>query len=518
MVRQQTYEYLTVWLSERMEQEYDSSHKEWRSSKTLRGLGKRGKTYQTWVETTLVELFEKYLCFSGSRIVLVGSDSATLYAYNGKYYDIVDVKGGQFVLELIKKVMRSLDIGTAYIQGCSDKIARSVYSTLTSSDEYLYKPNRRYIAFENCIFDLKDGKPKKFGLDKVPFLALDIEYLDEKEAYKVGANGNYTFGNPCKLWDDKIKEIIPNADARDAFQQFCGSLILDRDAVKVEYICYLVGTGSNGKSVVANTIAGVFGDKFFSRFSLRQLFKDTDARVNIAALEGKLCNLIGDLEAKDVSGGDFKRAISSEWFQGRKNYKDPIMVKFPPLLCCANEMPQTSDDSWGHHRRQLPIYTTKRQWTEEDKDPMLTQKLTVPLARVYIFNWIYDGYKKIMRNNGNIRLGNDVKDAQERLMNRSSSGRCWWDDRNYVRTVPVSRSDPRWKSLEGLYADYAQYAVSSGYEKHMTKNEIGAMLRNMGFKEGETIKRASGGMMYCVGTMGVDSDSAGNICVCENNS
>lgn len=512
MVRQQTYIHLTAWLGSEVEREYDETHKDWRTSRTLRGLGKRGKTYQAWVEATLVELFEKYLCFSDSRMVLVGGDSSTLYAYNGRYYDMVDVKGGQFILELIKRVMRSLDIGTAYIQGCSDKIAKSVYSTLTSSDEYLYRPDRRYIAFENCIFDLRDGKPKKFGLDKVPYLSLDVDYHDTKEAYRLGAQGNKPSDNPCKLWDDKIREIIPNEDAREAFRQFCGGLLIDREEVKIEYICYLVGNGSNGKSVVANTIAGVFGDKSFSRFSLRQLFKDSDARVNIAALEGKICNLIGDLEAKDVSGGDFKRAVSGEWFQGRKNYRDPIMVKFPPLLCCANEMPQTSDDSWGHHRRQLPIYTTERQWTEEDKDPMLTQKLTVPLARAYIFNWIYEGYRRIVKNGGNIRLGDDVKDAQAKLMSRSSSGRCWWDDRGYVKAKPVMmRTDPRWMSLDSLYADYVGYAVSNGYEKQMKKNEISAMLRNMGFKDGENIKRSSSGLMVCVGRLNIDTSFDGGV-------
>lgn len=511
MTSASTYKFLSEWLSKAMESAFKATRKPEYKTKTLIGLGRAGKR-SDWIETVLGELFEQHICLDSEKRILVGEDGATLYAFNGRYYEQIDMQANKFVTELIKQTMRELKIGAVYIQKCPEVFAKSIVNTITSSDEYLYKPDRRYIAFSNCVFDLKDGKPKQFSLRYKPFIALDIEYMTAKEAYKKGAD-EYGAGhaNPCRLWDTKIGEIIPNNDARDAFQQFCGSLLVDREAVRIEYIAYLVGPGSNGKSVAASAIAGVFGDKFFSRFSLRQLFKDNDARVNIAALDGKICNLVGDLQKTEVAGGDFKRAVSGEWFQGRKNYKDPIMVKFPPLLCCANEMFQSSDDTWGHHRRQLPIYTTTYQWTEKDKDPMLTQKLTVPLARTYIFSWIYDGYKKIMRNGGNIILGADVVKAQERLMARSSSGRCWWDDRCYVKANPIERGEPRWKRIEELYQDYKAYADDCGYDKKMTKPEISAMLRNMGFKDKETIRKMSDGVEYCVGTLGVDTDEKGGL-------
>ncbi len=510
MVRNETFEYLSGWLSDAMESGFKATRKPEYKTKTLIGLGRAGKR-SDWIETVLGDLFEQHLCLDKERRVLVGEDGATLYAFNGKYYEQIDVQAQKFVTELVKRTMRALKIGSMYVQKCPDVIAKSIVSTLTSSDEYLYKPERRYIAFNNCVFDLRDGKPKQFSLRYKPFIALGIDYMSAKEAYKKGSDDYGVGDNPCRLWDTKIKEIIPNDDARDAFQQFCGSLLIDRHEITIEYIAYLVGSGSNGKSVAATTIANVFGNEYFSRFSLRQLFKDNDARANIAALDGKICNLVGDLQNTEVSGGDFKRAVSGEWFQGRRNYKDPIMVKFPPLLCCANEMFQTSDDTWGHHRRQLPIYTTTRQWTDEDKDPMLTQKLAVPLARVYIFSWIYEGFRKIMRNKGNIVLGEDVVKAQKRLMARSSSGRCWWDDKGYVKAKPIARVDTRWRSIEGLFQEYKTYATGNGYEKQMSKAEISAMLRNIGFKDKETIRRIGHGVEYCVGVIGVDSDEYGNL-------
>lgn len=509
-----TYEYLAKLLSKAMEDAFKATRKPEYKTKTLIGLGRAGKR-SDWVETLLCELFERHICFDKSKLVLVGEDGGTLYAFNGRYYERIGVKSDKFMTELVKRSMRELQIGAMYVQKCSEAIAKSIVSTLTSSDEYLYKPDRRYIAFANGIFDLEKGRLKQFDNKYRPYIALDMEYQDGKTLYqeydkKYGVSREK---NPAKLWEWKIGEIIPNKDMRDAFQQFCGSLLVDRDSCKVEYICYLVGSGSNGKSVVASAIAGVFGDDFFSRFSLKQLFKDSDARVNIAALEGKICNLVGDLEAKDVdSGGDFKRAVSGEKFQGRRNYKDPIMVRFPPLLCCTNSLPESSDDSWGYHRRQLPISTTTHQWTEEDKDPMLGVKLTCADARRYIFTWIYDGYKKIMRNGGNIKLGEEVVKAQKRLQNYSNSARAWWSDGGYVLVgKPEERKDPRWRLQTELYAEYKAYAKEQGYAHEMKAAEVYSMIKSQGAVADVNYKRAAGTMKFCVGRLGRDTTESGEL-------
>lgn len=514
-VSSKTYQYLVGWLSESIKKEYNDTHKDWRANKTIEKLGTRGNGYQTWIETTLIDLFEQFLCLGTDKRVLVGDDGATLHAYNGAYFEQIGVRAEKFMAELVKRTMRELKIGSMYVQSCPERIARAVVSTLTSSDEYLYKPDKRYIAFQNGVFDLDNGKLKAFNIKYRPYIALDIDFADAKTLYKEYSDnyGNTWEKNPAKLWEQKINEIIPNKDMQDAFQQFCGSLLIDREKVRVEYICYLVGSGSNGKSVVASAIAGVFGDEFFSRFSLKQLFKDSDARVNIAALEGKICNLIGDLEAKDVQGGgDFKRAVSGEKFQGRRNYKDPIMVQFPPLLCATNELPGSQDDSWGYHRRQLPIYTTKRQWTEEDKDPMLTQKLTTPDARRYIFTWIYEGYKKMLRNNGNIKLGDDVINAQRMLQDHANSARSWWSDNGYVVAKPEEKKDPRWRPLKDLYHEYCAYTAEQGYEKAMKSTEVSAMLKSKGCStDSGTMRRVSTGMEYCIGKLGYDTTDDGRL-------
>jgi phage/plasmid-associated DNA primase len=479
----------------------------------LRRFGMYDKVYQPWRELLLTELIENFICYDTERRILVGDDNQTIYAYNGAYFEKINLNPIRFLQELIRRAFRLLEVGSNYQYNASEKIAKICCYTLTSSDEFAYRPNKRYIAFKNGVFDLKDGRVRDFSINYKPHIALNIDCKDsavlvKDYASKYGLNDN----NPARLWERKITEILPNKDMRDAFQMFCGILLADRNEVKFEYIAYLVGPGSNGKSVLASAITGVFGEEYISHFSLKQLFKDSDARVNIAALQGKLINLVGDLDAKDISGGDFKRAISGEKFQGRRNYGDPISVDFPPILCCANEIPESSDDSWGHHRRQLGIYTTSYQWGEKDKDPYLAFKLTTDDARQYIFTWIYEGYRKLIRNGGNIILGEDVLAAQRALQDHSNSGRCWWSEYNYTRVETPREKDPRWRSLGSLYEEYRAYADECGYTVIKRRREIADMLKSKGFdvKLGN-IRRMSAGYEYCVGRLGIDTDDLGNL-------
>lgn len=495
------YKYITDKLCESMRSNYSSVRTEY-DTESIEGFGASHNKSNAKKEAALRILIDAFVSRGKDRYFLVSSDGGKLYVYNGEYYEPITTNPKMFMCEVLKRAFFALRIGGAY-QIRVNAISDSVISSILCSDEFLFSPDRRYICFKNGVFDVKDGKLKEFGMRYMTDLILDLEYRNEKsmvEYFNLKYGGDRG-ANPALLWDWKISEIIPNKDMREAFQLFCGSLLLDRDAVKVEYICYLVGPGSNGKSVAASAIEGVFGEEYFSNFTPRQLFKDSDARVNIAALQGKIANFVGDLEKSDISGGDFKRFVSGERFQGRRNFHDPIKVKAVPLLCCANEMPESSDDSHGHHRRQLPIYTTTRRWTEEDKDPHLTAKLTTHDARLCIFHWIYKGYKKIMQSGGNVVLGEDVKHAQMVLKEDSNSARRWWRDYLYKPAEGgLPWSDERWRSHADLYAEYCEYCDKNGYKHDVKKkNEIASMMRSQGFSESiGNVKRRSDGMYFCV--------------------
>lgn len=485
-----TYKYLTDCLSEAMLKAYPNFKP--KDKPKFKGYGAYDKLPDAGKVAHLCLMFEQsiYRC---ERPVAYTDGEGNVFVFNGRIYDGVG-NGLVFFRELVKRTMMALNVGNIYIANAPDKIAKSIMYGMESSDEFLFKPSRRYIAFTNGIFDLKDGKLKKFDSKYAPGIVLDIPYADPKTHYADCANRYGIGDNPCKRFDSFIKEVLPHNQVREAFQSFCGMMLVDRDELKVEYMACVYGPGSNGKSVLADVIKSVFGDRYYSNFTPKQLFKEgnaSDFRMN--ELSGKLINIVGDLDKSDFSGGDFKRFISGEKIKARGVYARQFREIQPPImLCCANEFPDSADDSYGHHRRLLPLASTTRIWTEEDKDPFLTAKLTTQDARIYVFSWIYDGYRRVMRNEGRIPLGEDVLNAQAYLRDRSNSMRRWWnDDSPYCK--PESTDKGEWRRLKELHEEYCAYCDSIGDKKKFRDVELSKMLVSLGMTEDKGYKRKLNG-------------------------
>lgn len=485
MIKETLYEYMLSWLCPALEAEYKKLYGKRLDGEETRDGGKLRSWRGKWDKQTmqyrvdrLRTVVRRLICDGKTKRFLSDGNKSVIYAFNGVCFVKVE-DGEMFLKELLKRAFVELDLGEKYDDEFPAKlIALSCLGTLSSSDRYLYRPNRRYIAFRNLVYDIEKRKAIKSTADLCPAIVLDLEYKEKSELYRECAEKYGIRENPCKLWEEKAAEIIPNKDARSVFQQWCGALIADKSRFKLEYCLFLLGSGANGKSVISNAIAAVFGKENFSCFSFRQLFKDSDRNVNIAALEGKVANFIDDMDGKELSGGDFKKFASGEEFQGRVPYdKRPVKVVAPPLLCCCNTMPETDDDSLGGHRRRLVVQTTMRSFTGKDRDTSLTYKLTRPEALMYIFHWIIEGYRVFVKNNGDIVMGEDMIKSQEIIMAGSNNMRRWWAENDYEA---VKEKDlTAWRSISELHEEYKAFAVSEG-SKPLERPKLSAMLAQKG--------------------------------------
>lgn len=486
MVNESTYTYLLSWLCPAMEAENKKLYGETYAYKTkngqtktyeniLKGSGHNDNMVMQWRVDRLRTIIRRLICEDKMKRFLSDGSKSAIYAFNGVCFVRVEDRE-IFLKELLKRTFIELDLGEKYNDEYPAKaIAMSCLDTISSSDKYLYRPNRRYVAFRNLVYDVEKRKAVKPSVEQCPAIVLDLEYKDKDELYRECAEKYGTFGNPCKLWEEKIAEIIPNKDARSVFQQWCGALIADKSQFKLEYCLFLLGPGANGKSVVSNVIASVFGKEYFSCFSFRQLFKDSDRNVNIAALANKVANFIDDMDGKELSGGDFKRFASGGEFQGRVPYdKKPVKVIAPPLLCCANTMPETDDDSYGGQRRRLVVHTTTQAFTGEDRDTSLTYKLTRPEALMYIFHWIVEGYRIFAKNKGDIVMGEDMKKSQEIIMAGSNNMRRWWAENDY-EAVGTDVKECR-RHLKELFAEYEAWVKAEGSVRKFDAKDLSAML------------------------------------------
>ena len=480
MVKDETFEYLVDYLYERI------------SPSVEIGFGKEDNSPKKSKEAELCDLFEHYVYMNGEGTFLL-SDSGVLYVYNGRYYEKATTD--TFFNEVIKTVLSKMGVSKVYCKMSNKFIAKECISGMENKRQGRFVPDRRYIVFKNGVLDIKEGVLLPFSRETRTDVVIDIDY-------------NRDATSP--LWDSKIVEIIPNDDMRNAFQMFCGSLLVNRDEFRIEYVCFLVGPGSNGKSVIASAIANVFGDEYFTNFDPEQLLNDNNRMFNLANLDGAIANFTDDMKQTNISSSGFKSFASGEKFQARHPYGHKIFkVKAPPLLCCANSLPTTTDDSWGYHRRILPIYSSRKIWGDGEKDPNLKMKLSSPESRMAIFNWIYEGYLKIIANGGNITLGKEVIEAQKDAREDSNSVRRWIRDMRFVKLKDRPFGDKTWKTLKDWHNMYREYCIDNGEKNCQISRSMAKIFREKGFEE----VHRNNGIWFSIGIEGIDTNVQGEVSV-----
>lgn len=493
LIDRYTAEYSSEWLAGRLEAEYGR-----RKLKTaLRGMGKYDKKIWDSRVFMLSELILSVLMGEDSPF-RVPDEGESVYFFNGRYYSEVS-KPRNFIQTLIELSLERLEVGFGYHSKVSEPIAKKVLDRLENTSRYVFRPTKRYVVFTNGVFDVKEGALRGFSPKYETEIVLDIPYVSPKQHY-VDCEKKYGHSdNPCRLWETFIKQAMPNEQVRLAWQCFCGAMLLDRDKYKIEYMAVIYGPGANGKSVLVDAVKNVFGSKYITGFTPSELVgTGLQHQFNRTAVSRKLMNCTGDLDKADFSGGNFKRIVSNDAdMQGRAPHsKEFIKVEFPLMVCCTNVFPDTSDDSEGYHRRLLPLASTTKVWTASERDPMLTHKLSTEDARIYIFSWIFEGCRRVMRENGVIPIGEDVMTAIKAVKANSNSMRRWWKDYSPYRLAEEGESGD-WVPARELRLSYEHYCREYGELVCEDWRRVGLMLTSLGLTEQSGQKRKQNGcVMY----------------------
>lgn len=443
------------------------------------GWGSEDKKPVKLSEAQLQDFFENHIYLSKSGHFLY-SYTGTIWVYNGRNYEMVETE--TYLKEVVKQALKKLQVGLVYQKFSPKRIADECISSMENRGDGRFVADRRYIVFNNGVFDVEEGVLKDFGMQYRTDIILDIDY---------DPNASNA------LWEEKLVEILPYEDSRRDFQMWCGALLNNRDKYKMEKVCIVLGPGSNGKSVITEAITGVFGSKYFRNFQPDQLLKDNNKMFNLAALQGCIGNFCGDMKKENISATGFKSFASGEEFEARHPFGRVVFkVKAPMLLCCANEMPPTTDDSWGYHRRLMAIQSTSRIRTEKDADSELTNKLKTKEVRSAIFNWIYEGYKMFVANGGKIDLSERTKALQLELRDDSNSLRRWIRDMGMVKVErEFSTMDNSWKLIKDWHDEYKQYCKDNGDNQPQNTKSMTRIFREKGYLE----KRRTDGIWFCIG-------------------
>jgi len=227
------------------------------------------------------------------------------------------------------------------------------------------------------------------------------------------------------------------------------------DSTKGKAICFWIGAGDTGKSVLSDFMKKLIGQESVSNIAIQDL-SNQFARFEFY---GKKLNIVAEMSNERIRSIDVIKSISgSDMISAAQKGQQPFFfAPYGKLLYAGNTLalPYESDPSEGFYNR-LKILFFNVGIPKEKQDKYLSEKLWA--ERDNIASLAVYAYKSLRENHYNF----PEPETSKRYLNFYRLGMD--STKNYVaerlQFVPEGRVH-----LAELYEDYAQYCKENGLEK-----------------------------------------------------
>jgi len=389
--------------------------------------------------------------------------NGALYCFTGQIYEMVswrDVKN--VVYDLLKRM--KVPMGDFKNK---DAIVRDVIDVLEKNPPEV---RNEIVVFNNCVLNTDTMETFPHSRDFVQITKLDYDYDPEAKIF---------------LWYQFLNEVLPDFQRQQILQQFLGAVFVDRSLAKIEKMLILKGSGSNGKSVVFETVMGVLGRDNVSNFGLGVLLSGNDRKMNIATMNGKRLNYCSEIQIKEFGNysDSLKAIISGEPIEARRIYGGNFTARNIPLLMAnANQLPYLKDISHGMARR-LCVLSFDVEITRDRQNKSLAHEMREEYPA--IFNWIIEGRKAFVASGYKLPVNHDLEDAVEEYQSEYDSALKFLQDSGFKRQMTDSVTDivPRWMSLSSLYMRYLKWCSANHVQDVHSKVMFSRTLATAGWRK-----------------------------------
>lgn len=242
-----------------------------------------------------------------------------------------------------------------------------------------------HIDKEDIYINLKDSVLK---------IRKDGDIVEQKHDQELGFRWKLHFSYApkaqCPLFKKFLDDIIGEEEAIKVLQEFLGYVFLPHSHLNLEKALWLVGEGSNGKSVLTSLLKFVYGEENISYLNLPEL-SDNEKR---GMLKGKVLNISQDATNR-VDPSSYKILVSGEKMIFRELYKgSSILRNVPKAVVVLNEVPKVLSGIDAFLRRVI-LVPCKKVIKEEDRDLELGNKLKMELQG--IFNFALEGLQRLLQ-------------------------------------------------------------------------------------------------------------------------
>lgn len=328
------------------------------------------------------------------------------------------------------------------------------------------KVDNHIIVLQNGVLDVENGTFHKFNKRFKQVTQMSFDYNPDE----------YPF-----LWVDTfLNRVLPDEGYQKVLQEFMGAIFIDRDKAKIEKMLILKGAGSNGKSVVFETLKGLLGEENIKTIPLSELIGGSERKQNIASINGKRLNYCSEIQTKEFGQNvdALKALISGEPFEVRLVYINNFTARNIPLLMAnANRMPYIKDWSHGLSRRIIILpFDVILDEREQNK------QLSAELRKEYpgILNWILAGRQRLIANNYQFSVSQKLIDTVEEYQSESSTVLAFMKANDYHRSLLEVQKEPRWMGAEKLWHAYVKWCEQNNFT-HESQKKFGMVLQEAGY-------------------------------------
>jgi putative DNA primase/helicase len=321
--------------------------------------------------------------------------------------------------------------------------------------EKAYLDQERYLTLQNGLYDLVEHCLISHTENIFTTNLLPYDYDPEAK---------------CPRWLQYLDEVfLSNQDTIDFVQEAIGYAF--HKAIPKPALFFLIGPGSNGKSVYIDTLTSLCGKDNVSNISLNLLSNE----IYILDLFGKMINVSSETPNKKYINTDLiKAVVGGDWVTGRELYKRPS--KFQPFAkhyLAMNQLPNIEDNTHGMWRR-IHVIEFPHKFTEEKMDVELTAKLRTELSG--IFNWALEGYKRLRMQKFIFSESQSMQTTKKNYKTQSNSVL------DYISRHFVKADDEHSVALKDEHERYRGFCEDEGYKNPYTKKEFRTMLEQEGFR------------------------------------
>jgi P4 family phage/plasmid primase-like protien len=307
----------------------------------------------------------------------------------------------------------------------------------------LEQANQRYVAFRNGILDVETGElvPEGSG----PFAICNViphDWNPSAECPELDAAlGKMADGDAATLMN--IEEMAGHCLMRTA---------------DLAFVFVLVGSGSNGKSVLVRTLRGALGDGNVTTLQPDAL----DSRFQTECIVGKLAILSDDASSNTITPGvaaSMKRiSAGNQIHTDLKGIRGIDFVPYSTLVMSYNRFPKVRGVDGGFMRRLWPIeFTHTFSRFDSDYDPAIGRKLATEKGSERFLVRAVDGMRRLMRQGGPTfsARADGIKNS---VMLEGDSIANWLDSSG------TGIDDLVGKKTADAYHEYREWCVISGEE------------------------------------------------------